>query len=395
MMDQKTTPPWTERPIYVMHIICNLDSDGGMENILVDGLLRMDLERVRPMVCCVVEKGIGGLAARLEKDGIPVWIISKRGRWDLAYPWRLARLLKDQQVDVVHSYSGVYRDGCLAALLARVRVIVHTDHGRFYPDRRWTRWNHRFFSRFRDRVIGVSNSVGEFLIDEVGIAPDKVMTIYDGIDLAVYRKFVDRTAKLHELGLPTECLVVGMVSRMVPVKDHKTFLKAARLVVEAVPKAHFVLVGDGPLEADLKNEVEELGISTHVSFLGFRKDIPELMRLFDLIVLSSLHESFSLVLAEAMACEKAVVATRVGGIPEVVEDGVTGLLVPPREPESLARSIVELLTDPPRRKAMGLAGKARVEERFSIETMVCSHEALYESLLEQKGLLSSKRASLP
>ncbi|MCH7664250.1 MAG: GT4 family glycosyltransferase PelF [Chloroflexi bacterium] len=222
------------------------------------------------------------------------------------------------------------------------------------------------------------------MVSEVGIAPQKVMTIYNGIDIAAYGKAVDRTAWLRMLSVPLDSLVVGMVGRLVPVKDHKTFFQAARLVLDALPTVRFLVVGDGPLESELKNDVQELGISNEVSFLGYRDDIPELMSLFDLAVISSLHESFSLVLAEANACGKAVVATRVGGIPELVEDGVTGILVPPKEPELLARAIVDLLQDSSRRQAMGLAGRARVEERFTIEKMVRSYESLYESLLEKK-----------
>ena len=372
----------TNRNIRVMHVLPALDADGGMQKVLTDALLHFSGQRFQHEVCCLIEKG--ELGTRVEIAGVPVFLETKKTWWDYSLPVRLMRLFKRRRTNVVHSYSGVYRDGCLGALLARVPVIVHTDHGKFYPDSRWTRLNHRFFSRFRDRVIGVSNGIGDFLVSEVGIAPQKVMTIYNGIDIAAYGKAVDRTAWLRMLSVPLDSLVVGMVGRLVPVKDHKTFFQAARLVLDALPTVRFLVVGDGPLESELKNDVQELGISNEVSFLGYRDDIPELMSLFDLAVISSLHESFSLVLAEANACGKAVVATRVGGIPELVEDGVTGILVPPKEPELLARAIVDLLQDSSRRQAMGLAGRARVEERFTIEKMVRSYESLYESLLEKK-----------
>lgn len=369
-----------------MHIVPSLDETGGMERVLTNGLLHTDASRICSMVCCVIERG--ELADKLDQAGIPVWVVSKRNRWDVLYPWRLAALLRAQQVDVVNSYSGVYRDGCLAGLLARVPVIVHTDHGRFNSDSTWTQWNHRFFSRFRDKVIGVSNGVGEFLIREVGISPHKVMTIYDGIDIGAFNNQLDCNAKLHELGLPEDHSLVGIIGRMVPIKDHQTFFRAARLVLQKVDKVVFVVAGDGPLEAYLRELVDELEISDKVHFLGFRDDVPELMHMFDLVVASSEYESFSLVLAEAMACGKAVVATRVGGIPEVVEDDVTGILVPHKNPEALAQSIVELLKDPARLRAMGQAGRTRVEELFSIEAMVRSYEDLYTSLLGQKGLVT-------
>jgi sugar transferase (PEP-CTERM/EpsH1 system associated) len=358
-----------------------------MEQVLVNGLLHTDLERVRPMVCCVIKRGMK--ADRVEKAGIPVFIETKRGRGDLTFPLRLAQLLKSQRVDVVHTYSGVYRDGCLAARLARVPVNLHTDQGRFYPADSWKlRLTHRFMTRLRDRVISVSKELKDYLVNEVGLPPEKVTVIYNAVDCNASHPSGNPDDLRHELGLNDDCLVVGIVGRLVPVKDHGTLLKATARMFAAVPQVRLLVVGEGPLRAELEALARELQIVDRVMFLGHRNDVPDLLPLMDVVALSSLHEGSSLTLLEAMAAGRAVVATAVGGNPELVLDGVTGLLVPARSPEALADAIVTLLRDPALRASMGQAGKNRVKEHFSIETMLQSYESLYQSLLERKGLLT-------
>lgn len=374
------------KPIRVMHILPFLDKDGGMEKVLVDGLLNTDSERVDSMVCCVMERG--ELADRLEQGGIPVRVLSKRSRWDISYPLRLARLLKDQQVDVVHTYSGVYRDGCLAAHLANVPVNIHTDQGRFYPDNWKIRWTHRFMTRLRDQVISVSKELKDYLVNEVGLPPEKVTVIYNAVDTNAKSSSRNTNALRYELGLSRDRLTIGIIARLVPVKDHGTLLKAAGRVLTAVPQARLLIVGDGPLRAELEALTKILRISDHVLFLGHRNDVPDLLALMDVVVLCSLHEGSSLTLLEAMAAGRAVVATAVGGNPELILDGVTGLLVPARSPEALADAVVTLLRDPALRASMGEAGRARVKKYFSIEAMVQSYENLYESLFKQKGLFA-------
>ena len=384
-LNRQRVAPMARRPLRIMHIIPSLDSSGGMENILVKGLLHSDAQKYRHTVCCVIEEG--GLANRLRKAGIDVFVSSKRNRWDLSYPFRLASMLRKYQVDVVHTYSGVYRDGCLAARLARVPVNVHSDHGRFYPNQRRARWTHRFMTGFRDEVVCVSEDLRAFLIQDVGIPAEKVSVIYNGVEANAHRALSSPDVLKRNLGLAEDCLTVGIVGRLVPVKNHRVLLEAIPSVLAAVPKVRLLVVGDGPLRQDLEALAEDLKISDRVLFLGHRSDVPELLCIMDVVALSSLHEGNSIALLEAMEAGRPVVATAVGGNPELVVDGVTGLLVPPGEPEPLARAIVELLKDGPRRRAMGIAGRARVEKHFSIDAMVRSYESLYESLLRRKGLL--------
>jgi sugar transferase (PEP-CTERM/EpsH1 system associated) len=367
-----------------MHVLPYLDVDGGMEKVLVDGLMHTNRKRVYPMVCCLQEKG--GRAPQLEEVGIQVFVEPKRGRRDWAFPLRLAKLLKSRRVDVVHTYSGVYRDGCLAARLARVPVNLHTDQGRFYPADSWKlRLTHRFMTRLRDRVISVSKELKDYLVNEVGLPPEKVTVIYNAVNCNPSHPSGNPDDLQHELGLNDDCPVVGIVGRLVPVKDHGTLLKATARMFAAVPQVRLLVVGEGPLRAELEALARELQIVDRVMFLGHRYDVPNLLPLMDVAVLCSLHEGSSLTLLEAMAAGRAVVATAVGGNPELVLDGVTGLLVPARSPEALADAIVTLLRDPALRASMGQAGKNRVKEHFSIETMVQSYESLYRSLLEQKA----------
>jgi sugar transferase (PEP-CTERM/EpsH1 system associated) len=383
---QSFGPPSLERPIRVMHILPFLDVDGGMEKVLVDGLLRTDLQRVFPMVCCLEEKG--GRAAQLERVGIEIFVESKRSRMDWAFPLRLAKLLKDQRVDIVHTYSGVYRDGCLAARLAGVPFNVHTDQGRFYPDTWKIRLTHRLMTKLRDKVISVSKDLKDYMINEVGIPSEKVVVIYNAVDCNHSHSFTQSDDLRHEFGLINGHPVVGIIGRLVPVKDHSTLLKASVKVFASMPEAKLVIVGDGPLRSELNDTTRELRISDRVLFLGHRNDVPDLLPLMDVVVLCSLHEGSSLTLLEAMADGKAVIATTVGGNPELVEEGITGLLVPPRSPEALADAILTVLHDPTLRLSMGRAARARVRNYFNIEDMVRVHEELYTSLLEQKGFFS-------
>src|SRR5207244_4140922 len=214
---------------------------------------------------------------------------------------------------------------------------------------------------------------------------EKFATVHSGIDLARFRSVqVDPAVKRKELGLPPDGVIVGTVGRLVPIKGLEWLLKAAPQVLAQFPQACFVIIGDGPLLSELKELASELGISPRVVFLGTRHDIPECLTALDLFVLPSLNEGMGRALVEAMAVGCPVVATCVGGIPDVVTDGATGLLVPPRDDRALADAILTLLRDRRLLAAYGEAAQRRVDERFDIETMVRSIERLYDEVWQKK-----------
>lgn len=374
-----------EQPLKVMRVLVSLGR-GGMEKVIVDEIKRFDREKVSLSVCCVGRKG--EYARELEEDGIKVYLCTKEtGGNRIPLPLKLARLFRDENVDIVHSYSGVYRDAALGALFSRVPAILHTDQGKFYPDRRWSRLNHWLFSHFRDKVIAVSNELRDFLVNEVNISPKKVMTIYNAVDVKDHAIKIDVQEKKRQLNISPEEKVIGIVARLVPVKDHRTLFAAFKKVRQACPKTKLLIVGEGPLDEDLRRYASELGETENILFLGKRDDVRELLHIMDVVCLASLSEGLSLTLLEAMASARPAVATNVGGNPELVLDGLTGLLVPPRDPERMAEAIVALLRDDGRRRSMGEAGRKRVEEKFNIQNCVKEYEELYFNLARQKGVI--------
>jgi glycosyltransferase involved in cell wall biosynthesis len=202
-----------------------------------------------------------------------------------------------------------------------------------------------------------------------GIEAARIVTVYEGID--VHRVEAEPTANIHaEFWLPTHAPVVGAVGALTQEKGHKYLIDAAALVVREVPDARLVILGEGDLRAPLERQIKELRLDKHVILPGFRADILAFIRAFDLFVMPSTAEGLGTSLLDAMASSKATVATRTGGMPEVVSHGETGLLVPPRDHQELAGAIAQLLKDPQRREAMGRAGLERVRRLFSAERMV-------------------------
>jgi glycosyltransferase involved in cell wall biosynthesis len=210
-----------------------------------------------------------------------------------------------------------------------------------------------------------------------GVPPSHVVTIHEGIDLA--HVAAAPAADLHaELWLPHHAPIVGNVAALVPHKGQRHLIEAAAIVVQQVPDARFVIAGEGELRAQLERQIKDRRLEKHVFLLGFRPDVLSVHKAFDIFVMSSITEGLGTSLLDAMACGKPIVATTAGGMPEVVADGETGILVPPRDDETLAAAIVKLLTHERLRDSMGAAGGRRVRERFSSERMVQDTLTLYE-----------------
>jgi glycosyltransferase involved in cell wall biosynthesis len=246
----------------------------------------------------------------------------------------------------------------------------------------------RLTSGMDDLVIAVCELARQAEIERAGVSPEKVVTVYNGLDAAEFAGVDQERAALVRQGLaiPRGTPVVAAVGRLHPQKDFPTLLRAMARVHEAVPGARLLVVGDGMLRGDLEAQARSLELSSSVVFTGQRADVPELLNAVDLFALSSLWEGLPNVVLEAMAAGLPVVGTRVGGVPEVVVDGVTGILVPPRDPEALASGIAQLLSDSELSQRMGDAGRARVVEQYSVERMVRETEVLYEGLLAKKGV---------
>lgn len=365
----------------VAHVLVDLGI-GGMEKVVVDIIKRFDKKRIQSIVYCLEKKG--EYAERLEACNIEVYQLQKK-KFPFGYAFALAGLFKKRRINVVHSHSGIYRDATLAGLIARIPAIMHTDHGRFYPNSQWTKFNHWLFSHFRNKIITVSDELKKFVISEVKINPNKVVRIYNGVNMADFCLCIDIDEKKKRIKISPDEKVIGIVARLVSVKDHETLFFAFKEVKEKFGNVKLLVVGDGPLHERLRLHSESLGLNEDIIFLGNRGDVAELLYIMDVVCLSSLNEGHSITLIEAMASKKAVVATNVGGNPESIEDGVNGILVPPRNHKKMAEAIIKLLKNDELRQSMGMSAKQRIKKHFNIDKVAMQYENLYFELTKLKG----------
>jgi glycosyltransferase involved in cell wall biosynthesis len=254
------------------------------------------------------------------------------------------------------------------------------------------KWYHllaeRVLKNITDRITVNAKIIASYLVEKEGVNPGKIVTIYNGIDL---KRFEDRGLKIEDrknlrekLGIKTDSLVVGMVGRFSEQKDYDTFIKSAQIVCGQMGNVVFVAVGDGVLKSSLELQAAGYGLKDKVIFTGHRADTDELIRVFDVGVLSSHYEGCPNVILEYMACSKPLVASDVGGCRELVVDGETGYIVPHKSPEVLAVKLLALLRDEALRLKMGDAGRKRVEENFTSEKMATETEKLFLELLENR-----------
>lgn len=363
------------RRLRVMQVTHDLGI-GGLPRVVVTLARTLDPERFDVSVLCM--RGRGGLAEELEEAGIPVRLVPSPRQPDRLATLRVARILRKERVDVLHTHNTQpFLEGGLAALLVGVRAHIHTDHGREFPDRRRYMWAERLMSRFAHRVVGVSEQTSRQLVRWEKIDPRKVTTIENGVDGMPFRRSRDPDAVRAALGLGPDALVVGTVARFQPEKGVDVLLRALPSVVREEPRAVCLIVGYGPAEPELRELALELGLGERVRFLGARSDVPELLSTFDCYALPSRREGLPMVILEAMAAGCPIVATRVGGVPGAIEDGETGDLVPPEEPAAMAAAILAQLRDPERRRAYAGQARRRFRDRFSATAMARRYEALY------------------
>lgn len=359
------------RPLRVCHVSLTLKT-GGLERILTDIARHHDSAQTVPAFLAIRE--VGRFADEIRRTGCPVTLLPPAGR--IGQIRQMVRLFRDGRFDVVHThntYPHLYAS--LAARLAGVPVVVNTRHGQRAGHGWKSRTQFRWASRLVDRIIAVSDDAARLCVEADGVAARKVTRIWNGIDLSDF-SFTG----------PAAAPIAISVARLSAEKDFPTLLRAIALAIRDVPDLQLKLVGDGPERPKLEGLTRELGITSCVEFLGERTDVPNLLAQAGFFVSSSLTEGISLTLLEAMAVGLPVVATSVGGNSEIVADGVTGQLVPPADPDSLAKAIVSLCRNESRWPALGQAGRDRVAEHFEVRRMVSDYEHLYRELLVAKGI---------
>jgi glycosyltransferase involved in cell wall biosynthesis len=324
-----------------------------------------------------------GELRRRAAEGPDLIPLAPRSELDLAAAWRLTRVIKDVKPAIIHAHDP---HGVAMAALALAYQSSSGSAGPQPPlvaSRRvdfplkgnaFSRWKYRQVRAF----ICASDAIRHMLIDQ-GIDAKDAITVHEGIDLA----HVDAAPRVnvHEMfWLPHNAPLVGNIAALAPHKGQRYLIEAASLVVREVPDARFLILGEGELRAALEKQIADLALTKHVLLAGFRRDVLSILKGFDLFVLPSVTEGLGTSLLDAMACSRPIVASRVGGIPEVVRHGETGLLVPVKDARDLAASIIRLLLDPALAKRFADAGLARVREKFSVERMVNETLAVYARL---------------
>jgi glycosyltransferase involved in cell wall biosynthesis len=364
------------RQIRVMQITHDL-AIGGLQRVVATLCHTIDPSLFQVSVLCL--RGLGPFANDIAQRGTKVQIVRQTKGSDYLCFLKVAQALRAAEIEVIHTHNTQpFLDGTMAALLSRVRTIVHTDHAREFPDKWRYMKAERILSHFAYRVVGVSEHTSANLHRYEKIPRTKIETIPNGIDPSPFEGSIDRAAKLRELGIPEGVSVIGIAARLTPQKGITYLLKALPEIIRRFPKTVLVIAGEGPLELELRAEAERLAIAPNVLFVGRRLDMPHLLRSFDLYVMPSLWEGLPMVLLEAMAAGCPIVATDVGGVATAVEHGVNGILVPPRDPRSLASAIVRLLEDPLRREHFAREGKRMFHSRFTADIMTRRYEQLYQ-----------------
>jgi len=336
---------------------------------------------------CLLYAGV--LEEEVKKLNVEIELLHKPAGLDFSLPFRLAKVLKRRNISLIHTHNtGAYLYGAIAAKLAKVPVIIHTEHGRDFPDKRRLMLAERILSLWTSKIIAVSHDLKNSLVECENISPGKIIVIPNGIDLDLFQDYSQEIVnkKRSEMGLNPDDFIIGNIARLAPIKDHKHLIKAFKIVLREVHNAKLIIVGNGPLREELFDYSNNLGLSKKIFFLGERKDIPELLATLDVFVLSSQNEGISLTLLEAMAAKRPVVATTVGGNKEIVEDGITGYLVPPENSEKLAKAIVNVAANSKAALQMGIFARERVRQKYSLEKMVERYREVYEKCLAERGV---------
>ncbi len=370
----------TGRPLRILFVVNGFAVGGGELKLLelVSELKRRYGNGYRAVVAAV---GQGGpLFESFEAAADRTAVFTKRHPYDVSQVAGLYRLIREERVDLVQTtlfYADVI--GTLAARLAGVkRVLSWEAVTQPYGAR------HMAAYRAAAKGFSVSISVSDAIRDQVRrerrVPEFKTRTIHYGVDVTRFRP-VSGASLRRSLGIPRDAVVFGTVARLTPQKGHRFLIEALPEIVHENPGALFVFAGDGPLRGSLESTASALGVRRNVLFLGFRRDIVELMGAFDAFILPSLYEGLPNAVLEAMACGKPVIATAVDGTPEAVTHERTGLLVPPRNPSTLAEAVLRFCRDPRRMREMGRNGRRRAVERFGLDRQISAFDELYRKLI--------------
>ena len=362
----------------ILHVVNSLKI-GGLETFVID-FVRKGSGAEKGFIVCLECLGELGTAV----PDIPIFSLDKQPGVQLGCINKIRTIADKYKIDIIHTHNeGAHFYGAVAGFFSGIPV-VHTRHGIHDPGnlkRNVLEW---FSSLLSKMVIGVSQDISNLYIGKIKVPRSKVTTILNGVDTESFFRQISNRSKIFGIDLPCELIMIGIVARLVTVKGHRALFEACQIVARCNVRFRLAVIGDGPEMHNLIQLALQFGLSEIVIFTGARRDIADILNCLDIFALSSLSEGISITLLEAMACELPVVATRVGGNPEVVVDGETGFLVPPQDSSAFAEKLLILMKDIPRRKSMGLAGRNRVLKNFSIQKSVREYQTCYRKILGER-----------
>ncbi|KFI22381.1 TIGR03088 family PEP-CTERM/XrtA system glycosyltransferase [Nitrosococcus oceani] len=372
------------RPV-IVHVIFRLQT-GGLENGLVN-LINHTADRYRHVIICLRDST--EFARRIRQPGLAIYALHKREGKDVALYFRLWRLLRSLKPHIVHTRNLAALEMQGPAALAGVPIRIHGEHGWDIHDPEGKNWRYRWLRRLYQplihQYIALSQPIVSYLREKVGISPARIKHIYNGVDTRRFHPQRDRSSILPADFTGESSLIIGTVGRLEMIKDQLTLVQAFINLVRRLPKdknnLRLVIVGEGSLRPRLEALVAEADMAHLVWFAGERADVPALLQAMNLFVLPSLAEGISNTILEAMATGLPVVATRVGGNPELVIDTVTGYLVPSSDSEAMAKALERYAKNRKLAVEQGCEARRCIEERFGINAMVEQYAVLYDTLL--------------
>jgi len=376
------------RKTRLLQITHDLDL-GGLQQVVYNLCRTVNRELFDVSVLCLRERGC--YAEDVEALGIPVYLLDQKPDGVDYFAFiKVARLLRKLNIDVIHTHNTQpFFDGTMGAMLAGVRTVIHTDHARPFPDKMRYMIVEKLMSLYAYRVVGCSDHTSAQLIRYEKISPRKIVTIPNGIDGSRFRQTIDKAQKRKELGIHHDGDIIGVAVRLSDQKGITYLLKAMPEILKTHPRVTVLIAGDGDLRAELEQESQALGLGSdlgnNVIFCGTRKDIPELLQLFDIYALPSKWEGLPMIILEAMASGCIVVATDVGGNGTAIIDGETGLLIAPENVTALTNALSRLLDDKALRERLAANARQRFDAVFSAETMTGKYEQLYLRKSDSRG----------
>lgn len=373
----------------VAHVIHQF-SVGGLENGLVNLINHMPAGRYRHAIICL--KGFSGFHNRLHRKDVEIVALNKKEGHDIGLYLRLFKTLRRLQPDIVHTRNLSALEGQLVAALAGIRARAHGEHGRDMVDLDGTNMKYRLLRKGLRPFVGhfttVSKDLEGWLAEAIGASPRKITQIYNGVDSDRFQPRRERVSIGPPGFMYSDSIVIGSVGRMAAVKDFPSLVRAFLLLLERQPenrnRLRLLIAGDGESRAACQDMLRAAGAETLAWLPGERDDIAALMQAMDVFILPSLAEGISNTILEAMSSGLPVIATRVGGNVELVEDGANGRLVPPNDPVALAAAMHQYCNDAAVRRRHGEAARRKIETRFSMDSMTQAYMDVYDRLLNRR-----------